>query len=75
MTPVHPAMVPEEPDEVHHSDNLLWSVQRRPALARWSALPPIIRAWAGPRCGCRGRRSRIWQTSFEFELAKIPDSR
>src|SRR5262245_17296944 len=30
MTPVHPAVVPDDPAAIHHGDNLLWSVKAAP---------------------------------------------
>ena len=30
MTPVHPAEPPSDPDKLHHSDNLLWTVSAAP---------------------------------------------
>ena len=33
MTPVHPAEPPDDPDRLHHGDNLLWRVQAAPRLS------------------------------------------
>ena len=74
MTPVHPAMVPDDADDVHHSDNLLWSVNADPhrAVVRFATHHPGL-GWTAMWLS----RAQVedLQTSFEFELAKIPDSR
>ncbi len=71
MTPVHPAVVPDEPAGVHRSDNLLWSVRAAPDRAA------IEFAMHHPGLGW----SAMWlsraqvedlQTSIEFELARLP---
>ncbi|MBN8937203.1 MAG: hypothetical protein J0I13_13205 [Rhizobiales bacterium] len=71
MIPIHPAEPPDDPAQLHHSDNLLWSVKA--ALDRAA----IAFAMQHPGLGW----SAMWlsreqvedlQTSFEFELAKIP---
>jgi len=72
MTPVHPAVVPDNPARVHRSDNLLWSVKADPKLAA------IEFATQHPGLGWTAlwlSRAQVedLQTSFEFELAKIPE--
>lgn len=74
MTPVHPAIVPEEPERVHRSDNLLWSVRAEPAHSaiRFATHHPGL-GWTAMWLS----RAQIEDlvTSFEFELAKIPENR
>jgi hypothetical protein len=74
MTPVHSAVVPADPERVHRSDNLLWSVKAAPQLAA------IEFATHHPGLGWTAMwlsRAQVedLQTSFEFELAKIPERR
>jgi hypothetical protein len=74
MTPVHPAVVPDDPARVHCSDNLLWSVKAAPQLAA------IEFATHHPGLGWTAMwlsRAQVedLQTSFEFDLAKIPQGR
>ncbi len=74
MTPVQPAVVPEDAERVHRSDNLLWSVRAAPHLSA------IEFATHHPGLGWTAMwlsRAQVedLQTSFEFELAKIPESR
>jgi hypothetical protein len=72
MTPVHPAEPPDDPGRLHQSDNLLWSVKADPqkSAIRFATQHPGL-GWTA-----------IWlsraqvedlQTSFEFELVKIPE--
>ena len=74
MAPVHPAMVPEDADEVHHSDNLLWSVNADPhrAAVRFATHHPGL-GWIAMWLS----RAQVedLQTSFEFELVKLPQAR
>jgi hypothetical protein len=74
MTPVHPAEPPDDPRKLHQSDNLLWSVKAAPHKSA------IQFATQHPGLGWMA----IWlsraqvedlQTSFEFELVKIPEAR
>ncbi len=74
MTPVHPAEPPSDPAKVHHSDNLLWSVKAVPqktAIQFATQHPGLgwIAMWLS--------RAQVedLQTSFEFELVKIPEGR
>jgi hypothetical protein len=74
MIPVHPATVPDDPERVHTSDNLLWSVRADPHRAA------IELATHHPGLGWTAMwlsRAQVedLQTSFEFELVKIPETR
>ncbi len=74
MIPVHPATVPDDPERVHKSDNLLWSVRADPHRAA------IELATHHPGLGWTAMwlsRAQVedLQTSFEFELVKIPETR
>ena len=73
MTPVHPAEPPDDPDKLHHSDNLLWSVKAVPqksAIQFATQHPGLgwIAMWLS--------RAQVedLQTSFEFELVKLPSA-
>ena len=73
MTPVHPAEPPGDPEKLHHGDNLLWSVK---AVPQRSA---IQFATQHPGLGWMAMwlsRAQVedLQTSFEFELVKLPES-
>jgi hypothetical protein len=74
MTPVHPAEVPKDPQRVHRSDNLLWSVKAAPqqAAIEFATHHPGL-GWTAMHLS----RAQVedLQTSFEFELAKIPERR
>ena len=74
MTPVHPAEAPEDPAKVHHSDNLLWSVKAVPhqSAIRFATQHPGL-GWTAMWLS----RAQVedLQTSFEFELVKIPEGR
>ena len=74
MTPVHPAEPPSDPGRLHHSDNLLWSVKAAPekSAIRFAAQHPGL-GWMAMWLS----RAQVEDllTSFEFELAKIPESR
>jgi hypothetical protein len=72
MTPVHPAEPPDDPSKVHQSDNLLWSVKAAPEKSS------IQFATQHPGLGWTAMwlsRAQVedLQTSFEFELVKIPE--
>ena len=74
MTPVHPAEPPDDPAKVHHSDNLLWAVKAAPEKSA------IQFATQHPGLGWMAMwlsRAQVedLQTSFEFELVKIPEGR
>lgn len=73
MTPIHPAEPPADSSRLHRSDNLLWRVKADPQRAA------IQFALQHPGLGW----SAMWlsraqvedlQTSFEFELVKLPES-
>jgi len=73
MTPIHPAEPPDDPDKLHHSDNLLWSVKAVPqksAIQFATQHPGLgwIAMWLS--------RAQVedLQTSFEFELVKLPSA-
>ena len=74
MTPVHPAEPPADPAKVHHRDKLLWTVKAAPeksAIQFATQHPGLgwISMWLS--------RAQVedLQTSFEFELVKIPEGR
>ena len=72
MTPVHPAEPPGDPARLHQSDNLLWSVTAAPQKSA------IQFATQHPGLGWMAMwlsRAQVedLMTSFEFELAKIPE--
>src|SRR6185295_10850942 len=71
MTPADP---PADPAKVHHSDNLLWTVKAAPEKSA------IQFATQHPGLGWMAMwlsRAQVedMQTSFEFELVKIPEGR
>ena len=72
MTPVHPAEPPDDPAKVHHSDNLLWTVKAVPekSAIQFAAQHPGL-GWMAMWLS----RAQVedLQTSFEFELVKIPE--
>jgi hypothetical protein len=74
MTPIHPAEPPDDPAKVHQSDNLLWSVKAAPqkSAIRFATQHPGL-GWMAMWLS----RAQVedLQTSFEFELAKIPEGR
>jgi hypothetical protein len=74
MTPVHPAEPPSDPAKVHHSDNLLWSVKAVPqkTAIQFATQHPGL-GWTAMWLS----RAQVedLQTSFEFELVKIPEGR
>jgi hypothetical protein len=74
MTPIHPAEPPADPAKLHQGDNLLWSVKAAP---QYSA---IQFATQHPGLGWTAMylsRAQVedLQTSLEFELVKIPQTR
>jgi hypothetical protein len=74
MTPIHPAEPPDDPDKLHHSDNLLWTVKAAPQKSA------IQFATQHPGLGWMSMwlsRAQVedLQTSFEFELVKLPQAR
>ena len=74
MTPVHPAEPPADPANVHHSDNLLWTVKAAPekSTIQFATQHPGL-GWISMWLS----RAQVedLQTSFEFELVKIPEGR
>jgi hypothetical protein len=71
MTPIHPAEPPDDPEKLHHSDNLLWTVKAAPQKSA------IQFATQHPGLGWMSMwlsRAQVedLQTSFEFELVKLP---
>ncbi|MEA2978914.1 MAG: hypothetical protein QOF91_73 [Alphaproteobacteria bacterium] len=74
MTPVHPAEPPQDPGKLHQSDNLLWSVKAAPekSAIRFATQHPGL-GWMAMWLS----RAQVedLQTSFEFELVKIPEGR
>jgi hypothetical protein len=74
MTPIHSAEPPDDPDKLHHSDNLLWIVKAAPQKSA------IQFATQHPGLGWMSMwlsRAQVedLQTSFEFELVKLPQAR
>jgi hypothetical protein len=74
MTPIHPAEPPADPAKLHHGDNLMWSVKAAPehAAVQFAAQHPGL-GWIAMWLS----RAQVedLQTSFEFELVKIPPPR
>ena len=74
MTPVHPAEPPADPAKLHHSDNLLWTVKAAPekSAVQFATQHPGL-GWMAMWLS----RAQVedLQTSFEFELVKIPEGR
>jgi hypothetical protein len=74
MTPVHPAEAPDDPARLHQSDNLLWSVKAAPekSAIRFATQHPGL-GWMAMWLS----RAQVedLQTSFEFELVKLPQAR
>jgi len=73
MTPIHPAEPPDDPDKLHHSDNLLWIVKAVPqkSAIQFAAQHPGL-GWVAMWLS----RAQVedLQTSFEFELVKLPSA-
>jgi len=74
MTPVHPAEPPADPAELHHSDNLLWSVKASPGRGtiQFAAQHPGL-GWMSMWLSRAQVEDLV--TSFEFELVKVPQGR
>jgi hypothetical protein len=72
MIPVHPAEPPDDPGKLHQSDNLLWSVKAAPekSAIQFSTQHPGL-GWMAMWLS----RAQVedLQTSFEFELVRIPE--
>jgi hypothetical protein len=73
MTPVHPAEPPDDPARLHQSDNLLWSVKADPqrSAIQFATQHPGL-GWTAMWLS----RAQVedLQTSFEFELVKVPEA-
>ena len=71
MTPIHPAEPPDNPLQLHHSDNLLWSVEAAPGRStiQFSTQHPGL-GWMAMWLSRAQVEDLI--TSFEFEMVKIP---
>jgi hypothetical protein len=71
MTPIHPAEPPSDPEKLYQGDNLLWSVKAVPqkSAIQFAAQHPGL-GWMAMVLS----RAQVedLQTSFEFELVKIP---
>jgi hypothetical protein len=74
MTPIHPAEAPDDPRELHQSDNLLWSVKAAPdkSVIQFATQHPGL-GWMAMWLSRAQVEDLI--TSFEFELVKIPEGR
>jgi hypothetical protein len=74
MTPIHLAEPPADPARLHQSDNLLWSVKALPdkSVIQFAMQHPGL-GWSA--MGLSRAQVEDLQTSFEFELVKIPESR
>jgi hypothetical protein len=74
MTPVHPAEPPADLSKLHHSDNLLWTVKAAPdrVTVQFAMQHPGL-GWSSMWLS----RAQVedLQTSLEFELVKIPQTR
>jgi hypothetical protein len=74
MTPIHPAEPPGDRAKLHESDNLLWSVKAVPdkSAIQFATQHPGL-GWMAMSLS----RAQVedLQTSFEFELVKIPEGR
>jgi hypothetical protein len=74
MTPVHPAEPPSDPAKLYQSDNLLWSVSAAPekSAIRFATQHPGL-GWMAMWLS----RAQVedLQTSFEFELVRIPEGK
>lgn len=73
MTPIHPAEPPNDPEKLYQGDNLLWSVKAVPqkSAIQFAAQHPGL-GWMAMWLS----RAQVedLQTSFEFELVKLPES-
>jgi len=74
MTPIHPAEPPDDPDRLHRSDNLLWSVRPAPngAMIELAMQHPGL-GWSV--MALSRAQAEDLQSSIDFALAKIPDVR
>jgi hypothetical protein len=74
MTPIHSAVPPDDPEKLHHSDNLLWTVKAAPekSAIQFATQHPGL-GWTSMWLS----RAQVedLQTSFEFELVKLPQAR
>ena len=72
MLPIHPAEPPDDPERVHESDNLLWSVKASPhrAAIRFATQHPGL-GWTA--MWLSRAQAEDLTTSIEFELVKIPE--
>jgi len=74
MTPIQPAEPPDDPERVHHGDNLLWTVTAAPQ--RSAIQVGIQHPGLGWTVMWLSREQvEDLQTSLEFELVKIPGTR
>jgi len=73
MTPIQPAEPPDDPAQLHTADNLLWSVKALPdrSAIQFAMQHPGL-GWVAMALS----RAQVedLQTSFEFELVKIPQA-
>jgi hypothetical protein len=73
MTPIHPAEPPSDPEKLYQGDNLLWSVKAVPqkSAIQFAAQHPGL-GWMTMWLS----RAQVedLQTSFDFELVKLPES-
>ena len=73
MTPIHPAEPPGDLEKLYQGDNLLWSVKAVPqkSAIQFAAQHPGL-GWMAMWLS----RAQVedLQTSFEFELVKLPES-
>jgi hypothetical protein len=73
MTPIHPAEPPSDPARLHQGDNLLWSVKAIPqkSVIQFATQHPGL-GWMAMWLS----RAQVedLQTSFEFELVKVPSA-
>jgi hypothetical protein len=73
MTPIHPAEPPSDLARLHQGDNLLWSVKALPqkSVIQFAIQHPGL-GWMAMWLS----RAQVedLQTSFEFELVKVPSA-
>ena len=72
MTPIHPAEPPDDPERLHKSDNLLWTVRPAPdrAAIEFALQHPGL-GWSAMLLS-RAQAEDL-QTSIDVALAKIPE--
>jgi hypothetical protein len=74
MTPLHSAEPSDDPEKLHQSDNLLWSVKAAPnrSVIQFALQHPGL-GWMAMWLS----RAQVedLMTSFEFEMVKIPKVR